>query len=339
MSDSTNNTAQANTHAESRVLMISLLLVVLVTAAIALAGLFLLKPPADIIEGQAEATSVRISGKLPGRVTEIFVKEGDMVRAGDTLIHIHSSLAEAKLMQATEMKKAAAAQNKKIDAGTRSQIIQGARDLVAQASAARGITQKTYDRMENLYKEGVISEQKRDEAKAAYDAAVAAEQAAQSQLSLAIAGAQKEDKESAAAMVGVAQGGINEVDALLEDQYLVAPCDGQIDQIYPQTGELVSLGAPLMSLLKTQDKWVTFNVREELLKDFKLGSKIHVMIPALDKQKTELEVYYLRDMGSYATWRATKSTGQWDSRTFQVKARPVKPIKDLRPGMTVVYEK
>lgn len=339
MSDSTNNTAQANAHAESRVLMISLLLVVLVTAAIALAGLFLLKPPADIIEGQAEATSVRISGKLPGRVTEIFVKEGDMVRAGDTLIHIHSSLAEAKLMQATEMKKAAAAQNKKIDAGTRSQIIQGARDLVAQASAARGITQKTYDRMENLYKEGVISEQKRDEAKAAYDAAVAAEQAAQSQLSLAIAGAQKEDKESAAAMVGVAQGGINEVDALLEDQYLVAPCDGQIDQIYPQTGELVSLGAPLMSLLKTQDKWVTFNVREELLKDFKLGSKIHVMIPALDKQKTELEVYYLRDMGSYATWRATKSTGQWDSRTFQVKARPVKPIKDLRPGMTVVYEK
>lgn len=339
MSDSTNNTAQANTHAESRVLMISLLLVVLVTAAIALAGLFLLKPPADIIEGQAEATSVRISGKLPGRVTEIFVKEGDMVRAGDTLIHIHSSLAEAKLMQATEMKKAAAAQNKKIDAGTRSQIIQGARDLVAQASAARGITQKTYDRMENLYKEGVISEQKRDEAKAAYDAAVAAEQAAQSQLSLALAGAQKEDKESAAAMVGVAQGGINEVDALLEDQYLVAPCDGQIDQIYPQTGELVSLGAPLMSLLKTQDKWVTFNIREELLKDFKLGSKIHVMIPALDKQKTELEVYYLRDMGSYATWRATKSTGQWDSRTFQVKARPVKPIKDLRPGMTVVYEK
>ena len=330
----TNTTPQRR---ETRVLMVSLVLVVLITAAIAIIGLFMLKPPAEVIEGKAEATSVRISGKLPGRVTEIYVKEGDMVKAGDTLIHIHSSLAEAKLLQATEMKKAAAAQNRKVDAGTRSQIVQGARDLVSQAAAAREIAQKTYQRMENLYNEGVMSAQKRDEAKAAYDAAVAGEKAAQSQLSLAESGAQQEDKESAAAMVGVAQGGINEVDAVLEDQYLVAPCDGQIDQIYPEVGELVSLGTPLMSLLKVSDKWVTFNVREDALNDFKLGSKVKVMIPAMDKKETEMEVYYVRDMGTYATWRATKSTGEWDSRTFQVKARPTETLTDLRPGMTVVY--
>ena len=330
----TNTTPQRR---ETRVLMVSLVLVVLITAAIAIIGLFMLKPPAEVIEGQAEATSVRISGKLPGRVTEIYVKEGDMVKAGDTLIHIHSSLAEAKLLQATGMKKAAAAQNRKVDAGTRSQIVQGARDLVSQAAAAREIAQKTYQRMENLYNEGVMSAQKRDEAKAAYDAAVAGEKAAQSQLSLAESGAQQEDKESAAAMVGVAQGGINEVDAVLEDQYLVAPCDGQIDQIYPEVGELVSLGTPLMSLLKVSDKWVTFNVREDALNDFKLGSKVKVMIPAMDKKETEMEVYYVRDMGTYATWRATKSTGEWDSRTFQVKARPTETLTDLRPGMTVVY--
>lgn len=322
---------------ESRVVMISLVLVIVIVAVIALIGLFLLKKPAEIIEGQAEATSVRVSGKLPGRVTEIFVKEGDMVHKGDTLIHIHSSLAEAKLLQATEMKKAAAAQNLKIDKGTRRQIVQGARDLVAQAAAAREIAQKTYDRMQNLYNEGVISAQKRDEAKAAFDAAVAGEKAAQSQLNLAIEGAQPEDKVSAEAMVGVAQGGIDEVDALLEDQYLVAPCDGQIDQIYPEPGELVSLGTPLMNLLKVSDKWVTFNVREELLSEFKLGSKIKVMIPAMNKQEAEMEVYYVRDMGSYATWRATKSTGEWDSRTFEIKARPTKPLNDLRPGMTVVF--
>lgn len=322
---------------ESRVVMISLVLVIVIVAVIALIGLFLLKKPAEIIEGQAEATSVRVSGKLPGRVTEIFVKEGDMVHKGDTLIHIHSSLAEAKLLQATEMKKAAAAQNLKIDKGTRRQIVHGARDLVAQAAAAREIAQKTYDRMQNLYNEGVISAQKRDEAKAAFDAAVAGEKAAQSQLNLAIEGAQPEDKVSAEAMVGVAQGGIDEVDALLEDQYLVAPCDGQIDQIYPEPGELVSLGTPLMNLLKVSDKWVTFNVREELLPEFKLGSKIKVMIPAMNKQEAEMEVYYVRDMGSYATWRATKSTGEWDSRTFEIKARPTKPLNDLRPGMTVVF--
>ena len=130
-----------------------------------------------------------------------------------------------------------------------------------------------------------------------------------------------------------------EVESLLEDQYLVAPCDGQIDQIYPEVGELVSLGAPIMTVLKIDDKWITFNVREELLNDLQLGNKIEVMIPALDKMSAEAEIYYVRDMGSYATWHATKATGDWDSRTFQVKARPTEKIKALRPGMTVIYKK
>ncbi len=331
------NNSPAEVKRETRVLIIALLCLIIATVALAIIGFFFLKSPDEIIEGQADATSVRISGKLPGRVTDIYVKEGDMVRAGDTLIHIHSSLAEAKLSQAEAMKNVAKAGEEKVDAGTRVQIIQSAEQLVAQAAAARQIAQKTYERMENLYKENVVAEQKRDEAKAAYDAALAGENAAKSQLSLAKSGAQREDKAAAASMVNVAQSGIAEVESLLEDQYLVAPCDGQIDQIYPEVGELVSLGAPLMSLLKISDKWVTFNVREDLLTRFKLGEKVKVMIPALDKKETEMEVYYIRDMGSYATWRATKATGQWDSRTFEVKARPLDTIPDLRPGMTVVY--
>ena len=237
------------------------------------------------------------------------------------------------------MENAAAAQNKKIDAGTRSQIISAAAELVAQAKAATTITRKTYERMQRLFEQGVVSEQKRDEAKAAYDAAAAAQQAAESQLSLARAGAQSEDKESAAALVNAARGGVAEVESLLEDQYLTAPCDGQIDQIYPEVGELVSLGAPIMNLLKVSDKWVTFNVREELLSQMKLGDSITVEIPALDHLSTSARIYYVRDMGSYATWRATKATGDWDSRTFEVKARTSEPLPDLRPGMTVLYRK
>lgn len=335
MSDTTNNPSAEQR--ENKILLVSLGILVVACIVLAIIGFFFLNKPAEIIEGQADATSVRISGKLPGRVMDIYVREGDMVKAGDTLIHIHSSLADAKLLQAQSMEAAAKYQNEKVDAGTRSQIIQSARDIVAQADAAVGITEKTYTRMENLYKEGVISEQKRDEAKAAYDGAVAARKAAQSQLDLAIAGAQKQDKESAAAMVDVAKGGVAEVQSLLEDQYLVAPCDGQIDQIYPEISELVSLGAPLMSLLKLQDKWVTFNVREEFLNDMKLGDEIEVMIPALDKKKTKAKIYYVRDLGSYANWQATKSTGQWDSKTFEVKARTTEALPDLRPGMTVVY--
>ena len=322
---------------ENRSLMFGLLAVVGVTLLLAIIGFIFMRQPDEIIEGQADATSVRISGKLPGRVVELMVSEGDMVKAGDTLVHIHSSLAEARLMQAEAMENAAAAQNKKIDAGTRSQIISAAAELVAQAKAATTITRKTYERMQRLFEQGVVSEQKRDEAKAAYDAAAAAQQAAESQLSLARAGAQSEDKESAAALVNAARGGVAEVESLLEDQYLTAPCDGQIDQIYPETGELVSLGSPIMSLLKVADKWVTFNVREELLSQMKLGDSITVEIPALDHLSTSARIYYVRDMGSYATWRATKATGQWDSRTFEVKARPLDTVPDLRPGMTAVY--
>jgi len=324
---------------ESRILMIALATLMIGCTVLSVIGFLCLNTPDDIIEGQADATSVRISGKLPGRVSELYVREGDMVKAGDTLVHIHSSLAEAKLMQAEGMQSAAQAVDAKVDAGTRSQIIESARNMVAQADAALSIARKTYERMNNLAAEGVVSIQKRDEAKAAFDAAAAAKKAAESQLNLAIAGAQKQDKEQAAAMVTVARGGIKEVEAVLEDQYLVAPCDGQIDQIYPQQGELVSMGTPIMSLLKVDDKWVTFNVREEELNDMRLGQEIDIMIPALDQKKATARIFYVRDMGSYATWRATKATGQWDSRTFEVKARPVKPIDDMRPGMTVIYMK
>lgn len=323
---------------ENKTLMGAFAIVVVVVALLAIAGFLFLNKPDEIIEGQADATAVRISGKLPGRVVDLYVEEGDMVKAGDTLVHIHSSLADAKLVQAMGMETAAKAMNRKVDAGTRSQIIQSAYDLWQQARSAESITKKTYDRMQTLYSEGVMSEQKRDEAKAAYDAAVAASSAAKSQYELAKQGAQSEDKESAAAMVDVAKGGVGEVQALLEDQYLTAPCDGQIDVVYPHVGELVSLGAPIMSLLKIQDKWITFNVREEYLQDMTLGKEIEVRIPALGRKETKAKIYYIRDLGSYATWHATKTTGDWDSKTFEVKARPTEQLPDLRPGMTVIYK-
>lgn len=339
MSDTKNSPAAAPEQRENRILMVAMGIMVVICIVLAILGFFFLNKSDEIVEGQADATSIRISGKLPGRVVELYVHEGDIVKAGDTLVHIHSSLADAKLMQAEGMETVARTQNQKVDAGTRKQIIQAARDVVSQAEAAVDIAKKTYTRMENLFKEGVISEQKRDEAKAAYDAAVAGHHAAQSQLDLAVTGAQKEDKEAAAAMVDVAKGGVAEVQSLLEDQYLLAPCDGQIDQVYPEVSELVSLGAPIMSLLKLSDKWVTFNVREELLNDMPLGGEIEIMIPALDKKKVKAKIYYVRDLGSYATWQATKATGQWDSKTFEVKAHPLETIPELRPGMTVVYLK
>ncbi|MDE6272553.1 MAG: HlyD family efflux transporter periplasmic adaptor subunit [Muribaculaceae bacterium] len=335
MSQNLNNPQEKATP-KDKLLILTLIVIIIVIAAMAVAGFLFIKQAPDTIQGQGDATEVRVSGKLPGRVVEIYVEEGRHVKTGDTLVHIHSSLADARLAQAQAMEQAAEAANKKVDAGTRSQIIASAKDLWAQAQAASGITEKTYRRLDNLFKEGVVSEQKRDEAKAAYEAAKAAENAAKSQYELALAGPQAEDKQASQAMVNVAKGGIKEVDALLEDTYLIAPCDGEVTVIYPNVSELVATGAPIMTIQK-DDHWAVFNVRETSLKDITLGSTLKVYIPALDVT-TDVKVFYIKDLGTYANWQATKSTGDFDARTFQIKARPEKPIANFRPGMSVILK-
>ena len=324
---------------KERSLVVGLIALIVIIVVLALIGLFLLKPEPQIIQGQAEATQVRVSGKLPGRVVEFMVEEGQHVLAGDTLVHIHSSLVEAKLSQAEAMETVAKAQNKKVDSGTRVELLNSAYDMWQQAQAGLTIAKKTYERMQSLYKKGVVSEQKRDEAEAAYKAMVATESAAKSQYEMAKAGAQAEDKAAAAAMVAAAQGSVAEVESILSDSYLTAPTDGEISDIFPNVGELVSLGAPIMNVLKLDDMWVSFNVREDLLENLTMGAEVQAIIPALENKEVTLKVFYIRDMGSYAVWRATKVTGQYYAKTFQVKARPVEPVDNLRPGMSVLLKR
>ena len=324
---------------KERSLVVGLIALIVIIVVLALIGLFLLKPEPQIIQGQAEATQVRVSGKLPGRVVEFMVEEGQHVQAGDTLVHIHSSLVEAKLSQAEAMESVAKAQNKKVDSGTRIEMLNSAYDMWQQAQAGLTIAQKTYERMQSLYEKGVVSAQKRDEAEAAYKAMKATESAAKSQYEMAKAGAQAEDKAAAAAMVDAARGGVAEVESILDDSYLTAPTDGEISDIFPHVGELVSLGAPIMNVLKLNDMCVSFNVPEDLLENLTMGAEVQAVIPALGNKEVTLKVFYIRDMGSYAVWRATKVTGQYDAKTFEVKARPVEPVDNLRPGMSVLLKR
>lgn len=321
---------------KDKALITTIILILLVIAALAVIGFLCIKPQPDTVQGQGEATEVRISGKLPGRVQDIYVEEGQHVKAGDTLVHIVSTLVDAQYDQAEAMEQAAQAAQAKVDAGTRSQIIQSAHDIWQQAQAASGIALKTYQRMEALYQKGVVSAQKRDEAKAAYDMAKAGEAAAKSSYELTRSGAQKEDKDASSAMVRVAKAGVSKANALLEDQYLTAPFDGEITVIYPHVSELIATGAPVMNLQR-DDHWAVFNVRENLLKDISTGTRLKVYIPALDKD-TVMKVFYIKDLGTYANWQATKATGDYDARTFQIKARPDKPIHNFRPGMSVIYK-
>ncbi len=320
-------------------LLAALAVFIVLLAVVAIMGMVLITPPQEITQGQADCEVVRVSGKLPGRVVKFYVHDGDMVHKGDTLVRIYSSTVDAKLYQAQSMQQAAAATTQKAENGTRQELKTAAYNLWQQAIAAENITEKTYQRLENLFQEGVVSEQKRDEAKAAYESAQAAVAAAKSQYDMAVNGAQEEDKQAARSMENVAKAGVYEVKSLLEDQFLLAPCDGEVSEIYPNEGELVSLGAPIISISKLYDMWVSFNVREEMLSTMPMGQEITVSIPALGNMETKMKVYYVHDRGSYAAWNATKAYGEYDSKTFEVKVRPAEGNpENFRPGMSVLLK-
>lgn len=320
-------------------MMLAFITVLVVVGLVALAGFFLLTPPDDIIMGQAEATQVRISGKVPGRIASYRFGEGEQVKAGDTLVFLDTPEVLAKLQQAEAVRSAAEAQQAKAMKGARAQEITGAYELWQKAEAGLTIAKKSYERVQNLYEKGVMSAQKRDEAEANYKAMAATEKAARSQYEMAKEGARKEDKAAAAALVQQAGGAVAEVESYLGETALVSPIDGEIAERFPEVGELVGTGAPIMNITDMNDLWVTFSIREDLLKDIRMGSELNAFIPALGEQAVRLKVYYMKDMGTYAAWKATKTTGQFDSKTFEVRARPLQPIADLRPGMSVIMKK
>lgn len=320
-------------------MVLAFIAVLIVIGLVALAGFFLLSPPDEIIMGQAEATQVRISGKVPGRIESYRFGEGDKVRAGDTLVFLDTPEIMAKLQQAEAVRQAAEAQNTKAMAGARSQEVTGAYELWQKAKAGLDIARKSYDRVQRLYEQGVMSAQKRDEVEANYHAMVATEKAARSQYEMAKEGARREDKMAASALVQQAKGAVAEVQSYIGERALVSPIDGEIVERFPQVGELVGTGAPIMNIADLNDLWITFSVREDLLSEIKVGTEVKGFIPALNNQEVTMKVYYMKAMGTYAAWKATKATGQFDTKTFEVRARPIEKIADLRPGMSVIIKR
>lgn len=309
-----------------------------VIVLVSLIGFFTLGKGPEIIQGQAEADEYRVSSKVPGRILEFRVKEGDSVKAGDTLAILEAPDVLAKLSQAQAAEQAAQALSEKAQRGTRQEQLQAAYEMWQKAKAGLEIAQKSYARINRLYEQGVMSAQKRDEVKAQFDAMTATEKAARSQYEMAKNGAQREDKAAAAAQVERAKGAVAEVSSYIAETILTASADGEVTEIFPKTGELVGTGAPIMNIARLNDLWITFNVREDFLKDFQVGHEITAFIPAFDKE-IRLKVTYLKDLGTYAAWKATKTTGQFDLKTFEVKAVPLEVVEGLRPGMSAIMEK
>lgn len=306
-----------------------------VIIVIGLYGFFFLNQEDNIIQGEADVTEVRISSKVPGRIYKYMVEEGSYVKKGDTLAILSIPDIDAKLAQATAAEEGAAAQNMKAIKGARSEQIQGAFEMWQKAKVGTEIAQKSYNRVQNLYDKGVVTAQKRDEAEAQYKAAVATERAAKSQYNMAVNGAEREDKEAAKAMLERAKGAVAEVESYIAESYLISPIDGRISEKFPNEGELVGTGAPIMNVARLDDKWGSFNIREDRLKDYEMGKTIRVFVPALDKD-VDMKIYYIKDLGSYAAWKATKTTGQYDRRTFEVRARFTSDMENVLPGMSLI---
>lgn len=318
-------------------ILLAVLGFIAVVVIVALIGFFTLGRQEEIIQGEVEVSEFRVSSKLPGRIVELRVKEGDYVHIGDTLaiLQVPEVDAQRNVMQATG--EAAKAIQDLTDAGARKEQIQGAYQLYQQAMAASEIAKKTYTRMQNLYNEGVISGQKRDEAFAAYKATEAQVKAAKSQYDLAQNGAREQEKQIAAKNAQAAKSAVEVINSLLRETVQVSQVEGEVANVYPKVGELVGLGSPIMSISVMSDLWGTFNVREDKLQGLKVGDTFTAFSPAFNKE-LKMKVFYIKDEGSYATWKATKTTGQYDLKTFEVKARPIDKFEGLRPGMSLIVK-
>ena len=323
----------------NKTISIAFIVVLIVTVGVSVIGMSLMSRQPMVLQGQVEATEIRISGKLPGRVDSFLVQEGDWVKAGDTLVVINSPTIEAKYRQVNALEQVAQEQNKKIDAGTRRQIIATALQLWNKTQSDLTLAQTTYQRILTLYKDSVVTSQRKDEVEAMYKAAQAAERAAYQQYQMAVDGAQSEDRAAARSLVDAARSTVDEVSALLIDSRLPAPEDGQIATIFPKRGELVAPGTPIMSLVVMKDVHVVMNIREDLMPTFKMGGSFNPDVPALGKKDIEFRIYYISPLGSFATWKSTKQTGSYDMQTFEIHARPVQAVEGLRPGMSAIVNK
>lgn len=308
-----------------------------VVVIVAIIGFFAFDKSDEIIQGEVEVSEYRVSSKLPGRILELRVKEGDFVKAGDTLAILEVPEVDAQKRAAEATQGAAQALSDMAGNGARKEQVQAAYELWQQALAASEIAEKSYNRVQKLFDEGVLSAQKRDEAFAAYKATEAQVKAAKSQYDMAKSGARIEERRAAQKQALAAKSAVDVVASLLKESVQVAQADGEVSDIYPKVGELLGLGSPIMNISLLDDMWGTFNIREDQLKGMKVGDEINAYIPAFGKS-IKMKVYYIKDQGSFAVWKATKANGQYDLKTFEVKARPTEKFEGLRPGMSLIIK-
>lgn len=310
---------------------------VVIVLSVVLISRYLTKRTPTLLQGTVECTTYKASSKVPGRIESMKVSEGEHVEKGQLLYMLSTPELDAKLQQAEAVKSAASALDAAAVAGARIQQIEAALNMWQKAQAGLELARKTFERVKNLYDQGVVPAQKLDEASANYEAMKATAQAAKAQYDMAADGARKEDKLAAAAKVRQAEGAVNEVESYIEDAMVYSPVTGEVSTVIAEQGELVGSGYPVVAILDMSDIWVTFNIKETLMPKIAMGTRMNGYVPALDRN-IEFEVSYIAPQADFATWAATRTQGGFDIRTFAVKVKPTEPAERLRPGMSVLID-
>lgn len=326
------------TNTRSALPRLLLLLAVFLALAVVIIGLWLaFRTTTGLVQGMADADSVKVSAKIPARIAELHVREGERVTAGQHLFTLDSPEVEAKFRQATAVLDAARAQAEKASEGARVEQISAAEANWQRAKAASDLARTTAVRLDRLHSEGVVTRQQRDEALAQASAAEALTRAARAQYDEAQAGARREDRDAADAQVRQAEAAVAEVTAARDEALGRAPVAGEVSKRLADVGELVPAGYPVFTLVDIDNMWVSFTLREDQFGAVGMGHALKGDIPALGLTGIDFEVYFISPAGDFATWRATRQSAGYDVKSFEVRARPVQPVTNFRPGMSVLF--
>ena len=315
-----------------------IIVVAVVAATTGLSIWYLVRGQPLLVQGEVDATRYDMAARVDGRVSDIPVDRGQDVAAGAVLVKIDNPETLAEKDQAMAAEVVAKAQLAHINAGTRAEEIAARKAAMDRAGASVVLAQKTYDRVSQLTEHGHASVAQLDQATDALHESQRSADQAKSAYDEAVNGYTKEEREIAEATLKKAAADITAVESIVDQMVVFAPVASQVYQRNVETGEYVSPGVPLITLMDLNDMWVHFDLREDLLKTLKVGDRFNVRIPALEDREITVEVRLIATKGEYASWRATRATGDFDLRTFSIRAYPVDKVPGLRPGMSAYLD-
>jgi HlyD family secretion protein len=295
-------------------------------------------PQVEQLQGMMEARETDIAPKLTGRVSELLVQEGQRIEKGTLILRIDSPEVAAKMAQASNAAAAASAVAQKARNGARPEEIRMAQANFERAQVGAELARKSFERVDGLYKEGLVAAQKRDEAEANWRASQGLANAARAQADMARAGARSEDQAAANAQAAQVAGAVQEVEVARAETELKSPVAGEVAKLLAKVGELSPAGVPVITVVDLADQWLLLNVREDQLKRFAVGQQFDATLPALQGPPVRFKVVASQALPDFATWRATRSNQGYDLRTFEIKAQPLQPIAGARPGMSVLVQ-